>query len=82
MHNLHLKIITPKRIVLEKDIISITAPSSEGDVTVLPRHTHLFSLLIEGCNIGLKKMRGVGIGGGIGNRREVFNFSYPSIRTG
>ncbi|MEK7079531.1 MAG: ATP synthase F1 subunit epsilon [Patescibacteria group bacterium] len=48
MHNLHLKIITPKRIVLEKDIISITAPSSEGDVTVLPRHTHLFSLLNEG----------------------------------
>lgn len=48
MHNLHLKIITPKRIVLEKDIISITVPSSEGDVTVLPRHTHLFSLLKEG----------------------------------
>lgn len=48
MHNLHLKIITPKRIVLEKDIISITVPSSEGDVTVLPRHTHLFSLLNEG----------------------------------
>ena len=33
---------------MEKDIISITAPSSEGDVTVLPRHTHLFSLLNEG----------------------------------
>lgn len=48
MHNLHLKIITPKRIVLEKDIVSITVPSSEGDVTVLPRHTHLFSLLNEG----------------------------------
>lgn len=48
MNNLRLKIITPKRIVLEKDIISITVPSSEGDVTVLPRHTHLFSLLNEG----------------------------------
>ena len=48
MNNLHLKIITPKRIVLEKDIVSITVPSSEGDVTVLPRHTHLFTLLHEG----------------------------------
>jgi len=48
MQNLHLKIITPKRIVLEKDIASITVPSSEGDLTVLPHHTHLFSLLNEG----------------------------------
>ena len=48
MNNLHLKIITPKRVVLEKDIISITVPSSEGDVTILPHHTHLFSLLKEG----------------------------------
>lgn len=48
MTNLHLKIITPKRVILEKDIQSITVPSSEGDVTILPHHTHLFSLLKEG----------------------------------
>lgn len=48
MDYLRLKIITPKRIVLEKDIVSITVPSSEGDVTILPRHTLLFSLLKEG----------------------------------
>lgn len=48
MSNLHLKIITPKKVVLEKEIISITVPSSEGDMTILPRHIHLFSLLKEG----------------------------------
>lgn len=48
MTNLHLKIITPKRVILEKDIQSITVPSTEGDITILPQHTHLFSLLKEG----------------------------------
>lgn len=45
---LHLKIITPKKVVLEQDIVQITAPSSSGEITILPRHTHLFTLLQEG----------------------------------
>ena len=48
MLNLHLKIITPKKVVLEKDIKSISLPSEEGEITILPRHTNLFSLLKEG----------------------------------
>jgi len=45
---LHLKIITPKKVVLEQDIKSITVPSAEGEITILPRHQSLFSLLKEG----------------------------------
>lgn len=45
---LHLRVITPSKIVLEEDISSITAPSVEGEITILPRHTRLFSLLKEG----------------------------------
>lgn len=45
---LHLKIITPKKIILEEDISSITLPSAEGEMTVLPKHQNLFALLQEG----------------------------------
>jgi F-type H+-transporting ATPase subunit epsilon len=45
---LKLKIITPKKIVHEEDVKSVTLPSSEGELTILPRHTHLFCLLQEG----------------------------------
>ncbi len=45
---LHLKIITPKKIVHEEDVSSITVPSAEGELTILPRHAHLFCMLKEG----------------------------------
>ncbi len=45
---LHLSVITPKKIVLEEDVDQVTAPSAEGEITVLPRHSNLFSLLKEG----------------------------------
>ena len=43
-----LRIITPKKMVLEEDINSITLPSAEGEITILPNHVNLFSLLKEG----------------------------------
>lgn len=43
-----LKIITPKKVVREIEIDSITAPSAAGEITVLPKHEHLFTLLKEG----------------------------------
>lgn len=43
-----LRIITPRRIVFEEEVKSVTAPASEGEVTILPRHTNFFSLLKEG----------------------------------
>jgi len=48
MNSLHLRIITPKKVVLEKDIYSITLPTEEGEITILPHHTNLFSILKEG----------------------------------
>jgi hypothetical protein len=35
---LQLRIITPKAVVLEEEIESITAPGADGEVTVLARH--------------------------------------------
>jgi len=45
---LYLKIITPQKIVLEKVIRSITVPTEEGEITILPNHANLFSLIDEG----------------------------------
>jgi len=48
MDTLSLKIITPKKVVFEKEVNSVTAPTSDGEITILPHHSNLFSLLKEG----------------------------------
>lgn len=48
MSSLHLKIITPKKVVQEEDVYSVTLPTADGVITVLPHHEALFSLLVEG----------------------------------
>lgn len=67
MKDLQLKIITPQKIVREDVITSITVPSSEGEMTILPRHSNLFSQLYEGL-LRYKKDDGseeyLAIGGG------------------
>lgn len=63
---LHLKIITPKKIVLDEEINAVSIPTFRGEITVLPHHTHLFALLVEGV---IKIIKGnkedyLAIGGG------------------
>lgn len=48
MNTLRLKVITPRKIVIDEQVNSITVPSADGEITILPHHTHLFSLLVEG----------------------------------
>ena len=48
MNLLRLKVITPRKIVIDKQVNSVTVPTADGEITILPHHTHLFSLLIEG----------------------------------
>lgn len=63
---LHLRVITPKKVVLEEDVDSVTAPGAEGEMTILPRHSHLFSQLTEGI-VTIRKKGGedsLAIGGG------------------
>jgi len=48
MNSLNLKVITPKRIVIEKTIRSVTVPATGGEITVLPRHENLLTPLNEG----------------------------------
>ncbi len=48
MHVLNLKIITPRRLALDTQITKITVPTTNGEITILPQHVHLFTLLVEG----------------------------------
>lgn len=48
MNTLRLKVITPRKIVMDKQVNSVSVPTADGEITILPHHSHLFSLLIEG----------------------------------
>jgi len=39
---------------MDKQVNSVTVPTSDGEITVLPHHAHLFSLLVEGI-VKIKK---------------------------
>ncbi|PJC82933.1 ATP synthase F1 subunit epsilon [Candidatus Roizmanbacteria bacterium CG_4_8_14_3_um_filter_35_14] len=51
---LHLRIITPKKIVMEEEVKSVTIPTVAGEITILPKHERLFSIISEGI-IKIKK---------------------------
>ena len=67
MQKLHLRIITPNKIVRDEEIMSVTIDTADGQITVLPRHTNLFSLLVEGV-VTIRKEKNeedhLAIGGG------------------
>ncbi len=42
---LNLKIITPERIVLEREVEGVTAVAIDGEFSILPRHEPLVSAL-------------------------------------
>lgn len=46
--NLHFKIVTPERIVFEQDIKQVTVPTQQGEITILPNHIALVSVLLPG----------------------------------
>jgi len=54
MKRLKLKIVTPERIVLEEDVDSVTLPTTEGEITVLPGHVSLISALKSGDVVAIR----------------------------
>ncbi|MCU0680061.1 MAG: ATP synthase F1 subunit epsilon [Planctomycetes bacterium] len=42
------EIVTPERLVLREEILQITVPTQEGEITVLPEHIPLVSILKPG----------------------------------
>ena len=48
MNTIRLKVITPRKVVMDKEVSSVTVPTADGEISILPHHAHLFSLLVEG----------------------------------
>lgn len=48
MSKLHFEITTPERVVLTREAESITLPTAEGEITVLPGHVPLVAVLRAG----------------------------------
>lgn len=46
---LNLEITTPERIVYQKEVDSVTIPTREGEITVLPNHAGLVGLVVPGA---------------------------------
>jgi len=51
------EIVTPERIVLKEEIQQVTAPTRDGEITVLPGHIPLVATLLPGV-IEIKKSDG------------------------
>lgn len=45
---LSVKVLTPLSTVLQVEATKVTAPTIEGEVTILPKHTSYFALLTQG----------------------------------
>lgn len=61
MSNLNIirfEIATPERIVLKEDILQVTVPTRQGEITVLPNHIPLVATLAPGV-IDIRKADGV-----------------------
>ena len=46
--SIQFKLVTPEGTVLEETVDSITLPAKDGEITVLPEHIPLVSLLVTG----------------------------------
>jgi F-type H+-transporting ATPase subunit epsilon len=54
MQLLNLKIITPEKVILDEEVSQVTLPTVSGEITVLPGHIPLVTLLGKGDIVGIK----------------------------
>src|SRR4051812_27542304 len=52
--HLKLKIVTPERLVFEEEVDSVTIPTLEGEIGVLPGHVPLISAIKSGDIVAKK----------------------------
>lgn len=61
-----LQIVTPAKLAKELDVLAVTVPTASGEITILPRHQPLISLVVEGI-VSYRSASGqdmIAIGGG------------------
>ncbi len=48
MDSIHLDIVTPERSAYSEDVHFVSVPTPRGAIGILPKHTDLLSMLVEG----------------------------------
>lgn len=48
MASLHLKIVTPEKLIIDEEVDMVTLTTSEGEIGVLPHHASLMAKLMPG----------------------------------
>lgn len=48
MNVIHFKVATPEEVVYENDILQVSIPTTTGEITVMPNHIPLVSILQAG----------------------------------
>lgn len=48
MAQLHLKIVTPEKLIFDEEVSQVNVPTEEGEVGILPHHTNLMAKLQPG----------------------------------
>lgn len=51
---LYLEIITPQKIVFKDDVDEVIAPTTSGEITILPNHISILTQIADG-ELGIKK---------------------------
>ena len=51
---LQLKIVTPEKLILEELVDSVTIPTTEGEITILPDHVPLIASIASGDIVAIK----------------------------
>lgn len=46
--SLHLKIVTPEKLIYEEDVDQVNVPSADGELGILPHHANLMARLKSG----------------------------------
>jgi len=48
MSTIHFKIATPEKVVYENDVFQVSIPTTTGQITILPNHSPLVSIIQSG----------------------------------
>ncbi|HCB22910.1 TPA: F0F1 ATP synthase subunit epsilon, partial [Candidatus Daviesbacteria bacterium] len=40
---LHLKIVTPEKLLVDEEVSQVNAPTEQGEIGILPNHTNLMA---------------------------------------
>lgn len=46
--NLHFRLVTPERVLMDTEVVSVSLPTADGEITVLKNHAPLAATLIAG----------------------------------